>query len=89
MVPILLRNLAPGASTTASMVVAVPKPQLVKLVIGSEGEDAFVTGRVRRKATRYMVKVEIGGIKGALAPLAGSSRPIPTSRFWAALLRPS
>jgi hypothetical protein len=72
MVPILIKNLAPGAaSTTVSMVVATPKPQLVKLVITSDGEDAFITGGAKHKATRYDVKVDIGGIRGVLAPLAG------------------
>jgi hypothetical protein len=75
MVPILLKNLAPGASMTASMVVAAPKPQLVKLVISSAGEDSFLTGGTRRKATRYVIKVEIGGVKGVLAPLAGKQPP--------------
>jgi hypothetical protein len=71
-VPVLLRNIAPGAqSAAASMVVATPKPQLVKLAISAEGEDWFVTGGARHKATRYVVKVEIGGVRGAIAPLVG------------------
>ncbi len=75
MVPVLLRNLAPGASLTASMVVAAPKPQLVKLAISPEEEDWFLTGTERRKATRYVVKVEVGGVKGAIAPLVGKQPP--------------
>jgi hypothetical protein len=70
MVPVLLKNLAPGASATASMVVASPKPILVKLAISGEGEDTFVVGG-RRKATKYVIKIEIGGVKGVLAPLVG------------------
>ena len=75
MVPVLLKNLAPGASLTASMVVATPKPQLVKLAIRPDGEDSFLLGSTRRGATRYVVKVEIGGVKGALAPLVGKQPP--------------
>jgi hypothetical protein len=75
-VPILLKNLAPGAqSATASMVVATPKPLLVKLAISAEGEDWFVTGGARHKATRYVVKVEIGGVRGVVAPLVGKQPP--------------
>jgi len=79
-VPVLLRNLAPGASLTASMVVPAPKPQLVKLAISPEGEDWFLTGEERRKATRYVLKVEIGGVKGAIAPLVGKQPP--DTRIW-------
>lgn len=75
MVPVLLKNLAPGASLTASMVVAAPKPQLVKLAISPEQEDWFLTGGERRKATRYVLKVEVGGVKGVIAPLVGKQPP--------------
>ena len=75
MVPVLLKNLAAGQSLTASMVVAAPKPQLVKLEIGSTGDDSFVIGGERRKATRYTVKIEIGGVKGVIAPLVGKQPP--------------
>ena len=76
MVPVLLKNLVPGApSTTVSMVVATPKPLLVKLVITAEGEESFSTGSVRRKATRYAVKIAIGGVRGALAPMVGKQPP--------------
>jgi hypothetical protein len=75
-VPVLLRNIAPGAqSAAASMVVATPKPELVKLAISAEGEDWFVTGGARHKATRYVVKVEIGGVRGVVAPLVGKQPP--------------
>jgi hypothetical protein len=75
-VPVLLTNLAPGAqSAAASMVVASPKPILVRLAITAEGEDWFVTGGARHKATRYVVKVEIGGVKGVVAPLVGKQPP--------------
>jgi hypothetical protein len=43
----------------------------VKLAISPEGEEWFATGGITRKAKRYRVKVEIGGITGLLAPLLG------------------
>jgi hypothetical protein len=70
--PFVLMNLAPGTqSITESMVVATPKPLLIKLVITAEGADSFSTGTASHKATRYDIKVDIGGIRGVLAPLVG------------------
>lgn len=75
-VPILLKNLAPDTqSITESMVVATPKPMLIKLQIHPEGEEAFAAGAIGRKATRYNVHVDIGGIKGAVADLIGKEPP--------------
>jgi len=75
-VPILLKNLPPEAqSATFSMVVATPKPLLVKLEITAEGTDPFSTGGANHKATRYDVKVKIGGVKGVVAPLVGKQPP--------------
>jgi hypothetical protein len=75
MVPVLLKNLATGQSLTASMVVAAPKPQLVKLDVSPIGEDPASIGGERRKATRYLVKIDIGGIRGVIAPLVGKQPP--------------
>jgi hypothetical protein len=72
----LLKNIRPDASgTTLSMVVATPKPRLVKLVITSQGEDSFSTGGSSRKAIHYVVKVDIGGATGLVAPLIGKKPP--------------
>jgi hypothetical protein len=68
----LLKNIAPDvASTTVSMLVAMPKPRLVKLVITPAGAEPFTVGRASYRATRFNVKVEIGGLAGLLAPLVG------------------
>jgi hypothetical protein len=81
MVPILLKNLAPGAqSATASMIVATPKPLLIKLAITAEGKDSFSTGGASHEATRYVVKVDIGGVRGVLAHLLGKQPP--DTRVW-------
>src|SRR4029453_4604752 len=70
MILTLLKNLQSDApSRTVSFVAATPKPRLVKLAITVAGEDPFSTGGVARKATHYVLKVEIGGISGLLAPL--------------------
>jgi hypothetical protein len=76
MVPTLLKNVAPGTQKlTASMVVATPKPMLVKLDISDDGEDAFSTGSAGHKAKRYDVKIDIGGIKGVVAGVIGKQPP--------------
>jgi hypothetical protein len=68
----LVKNIAPGAVvTTLPMVAATPKPRLVKLVITRAGEEPFSVGRASYKATRFNVKVELGGIAGLIAPLIG------------------
>jgi hypothetical protein len=62
MVLTLLKNIRSDASQmTVSMVAATPKPRLVKLAITSQGEEPFSIGGSSRKATHYVVKVEIGG----------------------------
>ena len=74
MVPILLKNLPAGSPITIPMVAATPKPMLVRLAVTPEGEDTFSAGSPR-KATRYIVKVEIPGFKGTLASLFGKDPP--------------
>jgi hypothetical protein len=72
----LLKNIpASTGSLTVSMVAATPKPRLVKLQIARQGEDRFVIGASQRKAIHYVVKVEIGGVTGVLAPLLGKQPP--------------
>lgn len=75
-VPTLLKNIQPTASpVTVSMVAATPKPRLVKLALASQGEEPFSVGGFNRKATHYVVKVEIGGAAGVVAPLVGKQPP--------------
>ena len=77
----LLKNAQPGASpATISYVAATPKPQLVKLAITAVGDEPFSSGGRTRKATHYVLKVEIGGISGLLAPLL--SKQPPDSHVW-------
>ena len=72
----LLNNLPSDASQTKmSMVAATPKPRLVKLAIALQGEEPFSVGGSSRKAMHYVVKVEIGGAAGVVAPLLGKQPP--------------
>jgi hypothetical protein len=61
--------------TTLSMVVATPKPRVVKLIITPEGEDTFSVAGFERKAMKYDVKVDIGGAAGLVAPIIGKQPP--------------
>jgi len=75
----LLKNISPDApSTTVSMLFATPKPRLVKLEITPMGREPFSVGRASYKATRFNVKIEIGGLAGLIAPLLGK-QPKDTS----------
>lgn len=77
----LLQNVQSGAPpTTVSLVAATPKPRLVKLTITASGDEPFSTGGASRTATHYVLKVEIGGLSGLLAPLLGKQPP--DSHVW-------
>ncbi len=81
MLTALIKNLDPKAPPTVVPVVALtPKPRLVKLHIEHEGEDSFTFGSAARKAHRYVVKVEIGGIAGVIAPIL--NKVPPDSHVW-------
>jgi hypothetical protein len=67
----LLKNIDPGVATTWSMLVATPKPRLVKLHVTRAGVEPFSVGRAEYKATRFKLEIEIGGIAGLIAPLVG------------------
>jgi hypothetical protein len=76
LVPTLLKNIRWDApETKVSFVTAPPKPLLVKLAISPGGEEQFSVGGSHRRAMRYIVKVEIGGILGLLAPVVGNQPP--------------
>jgi hypothetical protein len=72
----LLKNIRSDAPhTKVSMVVFTPKPRLVRLAITPQGEEAFSIGGSSRKATHYVVKLEIGGAAGLVATLLGKQPP--------------
>jgi hypothetical protein len=76
MIPVVVENLRPDApETTLSMVVATPKPRLVKLVISNEGEENCSVVGSARKAIHYEIKIELGGVAGLVAPLIGKKPP--------------
>ena len=77
----LMKNVRPEALPQSfSFVAATPKPRLVELEITAVGRERFTTGRSRRSATHYVLKVHIGGLSGALAQLFGKQPP--DSHVW-------
>lgn len=77
----LLKNLRPGDTPPElSMVVAAPKPRIVKLKISYDGKEPFSLAGSSREAMHYAIKVEIGGFEGWLAPLLGKQPP--DSHVW-------
>jgi len=81
MLSTLLKNVRRDAlPASLPLVVATPKPRLVKAVPSLAGSDPFSTGGTARKATHYVLKIDIGGIAGVVAPLIGKQPP--DSHVW-------
>ena len=77
----LLKNVNPQAPPkTLAFVAATPKPRLVKLEVTPAGGERFATGGQRRSAMHYILKVDIGGLSGLVAPLVGKQPP--DSHVW-------
>jgi hypothetical protein len=76
LVPFVLENLPPEVKEkTVSMVVATPKPRIVKLVVSSRGEEPFWVVGDSRKAIHYEIKIDLGGVAGVVAPVIGKQPP--------------
>ena len=68
----LLLNLDPSASPIRlPMAAPSSKPRLIHVVIAAQGEDPVSIGAIRRKATNYRIKIDLGGIPGVVAPIVG------------------
>ena len=80
MVAILLENITDDVEHTLPILAATPKPRIVKLVVAPEGEDRFSVEGAKYKAKRYLERIEIGGVAGAVAPLVGQKPP--DGRSW-------
>jgi hypothetical protein len=72
----ILKNIRPDSpKTELSYVVATPKPRLVKLTIRPHGQDTLKTAGLPHRARHYVLKVELGGVAGLVAPLIGKQPP--------------
>ncbi len=76
LIPILLMNMREGTPQIAiPMVVAAPKPRLVKIVVTPQGTEPFSLAGFSREAMHYVGKVELGGVAGVVAPIVGKQPP--------------
>jgi hypothetical protein len=76
MLPVLLKNLDPsGPPTMVSLIAATPRSRLVELRLSPAGTEAVTLGGVTHSATHFIIKADIGGIAGVLAPLVGKQPP--------------
>jgi hypothetical protein len=75
-VSLILENIPPATpETTVSMLVATPKPRIVKLVASPRGEDPFSVVGSSHQAIHYEIKIALGGVPGVVAPLIGKQPP--------------
>jgi hypothetical protein len=81
MIPVLLKNVQPDAlPSSLSFLAATPKARLVKITVAFAGTEPLAIAGSTRNATHYVLKVDIGGIAGLIAPLVGKQPP--DSHFW-------
>ena len=76
MVLLIIKNISPATpETKVSMLVATPKPRLIKLVITPQGKQPFSLAGSPRNAFHSEIKIELGGVAGMVAPLIGKQPP--------------
>jgi len=76
----LVKNVLANPVTTVSYLALTPKPMVVKLVFVRREKEKLKAGTMPRTGVRFVVKVDIGGIKGALAALL-KKKP-PDTEMW-------
>jgi hypothetical protein len=68
----LLLNILPSTpETKLSFVAPTPKPRLIHVSVKPAGEVHFSVGGTARRATDYVLHVELGGVTGVIAPIIG------------------
>ena len=76
----VLKNLPPGGRASGHMVAFTPKPQMLRSSMEPEGADRYFVADTAANATRYVMKLEIGGLTGVIANLIGKAPP--DLRYW-------
>jgi len=71
----LIQNMQANTPIEVPYVALAPKPRMVKLAIAKGGDDQFTVGGRSYRAAKYDVKVHIGGVAGAVAPMIGKQPP--------------
>jgi hypothetical protein len=69
---LLIRNIKMADTEIDLPYLAVSsKPRLIRLAISRDGIDRYRVGALSYKAIRYVVKIHLGGLSGAIAPAIG------------------
>jgi hypothetical protein len=76
---ILARNLG-GGTAQAQLLAFTPKPLLLRMTLAPEGTDTYWIGGEARPATRYLMSLEVPGLRGVAAALVGKDPP--DVRYW-------
>jgi hypothetical protein len=71
----LMKNLPRGTGATVQMAAFTPEPRLLKMELTPEGEEKVRLGKVTTTVARYLVKLELGGLTGLIAPVLGKQPP--------------
>jgi hypothetical protein len=79
---LLMNARADAMPTSVSLMAATPKPRMVKLLVTQAGRERFTIVGSQREAMHYVLKVEIGGVAGVIAPIVGKQPP--DSHVWIA-----
>jgi hypothetical protein len=82
MIPLLVEDFpAKADELKVSYVAADPSPRVVTFSVKPEGNADIRVGGLRRRANRFIIHIEIGGLAGVIAPMIGKQ---PSSiRVWA------
>jgi hypothetical protein len=71
----VMKNLPRGTSATVQLVAFTPEPRLLTMELQPEGEEQGRLGKAAKAVTRYLVKLELGGLTGLIAPVLGKQPP--------------
>ena len=80
MTGLLVKNLPPGGTARGHLLAFTPKPVMLASEMKPEGEDRYFVGDQARKARRYVVTLDITGLKGVIADIIGKTPP--ELRYW-------
>lgn len=76
MLSVVVKNLAPRASETVSVVAFTPRPRAVKLRLFPAAEDAVLVSDAPMKAVRYILRPQLGLLASLLVV------EVPDVRMW-------
>jgi len=71
----LMKNVPRGTGATVQMVAFTPEPRLLTMELTPQGEETVRLGKVTTTVARYLVKLELGGLTGLIAPVLGKQPP--------------